>query len=194
LAPPHHLLTSERLLLFISTYIAGAVSNGLWNPEKDEYIPLAAARLSQQNKADNFNEYCVSSVELFNKGSNFRARRMLMKAFSLVPTLIDNQMPTIMERILNVLIYLIGQNQPDIADLLRNYVKDVTISSPPQGHPLRHIYAYLAATDLKTLHQLISQAWQCSADSFARNLSPTATTTSARKPTWQIPYTANNTP
>ena len=169
-APPDRMRTSEMVLRLIPIYIVGALDNGTWALTTDR--SLISTDKTYSVAAAQFMGHVIASFTALDQRLVGNAVQALGKAFALMPTMIRYDSPLSMQTYLAAVKHLLSAGFPDLADMIRRYMRDNAALTLPSRHPASRIYALMSAVEVEELEHVLGQAWDCRNDSLTRIIGP----------------------
>jgi hypothetical protein len=169
-APPDRMRISEEVLRLIPIYIMRALGNGIWALSTDRN--LISTDKTYSGAAAQFMGHVIASFQALDQLLIKDGLQALGKAFALMPTMIRYDSPLSMQTYLAAVKHLINAGFPELADMIRRYMKEVAALTLLPQHPVSQIYALMSAVEMEELEHVLEIAWDCRNDSLTRVLSP----------------------
>ena len=166
LSPPQILLISENLFYNIKVYFENSCLNidnhgTVRGPDGTELL---------YDLCNDFDSYCFTATMLIQKSLYVEFRRALTKASALVERILVAEHPRSLACFLEVFIHLIQTGLPEVASLLRDFIKGMSAKVTRKGRPWGEICRLLCELDSEYLDQAMAQIWKCTTDIFGREL------------------------
>lgn len=124
----------------------------------------------QNDLCNDFDSYCFTATMFRKRNSYKECHRALSKAFDLVGKILRAEHPRTLACFLEVCIHLIQTGLPEVALILRNFIKSMSAKVTMKGHPWGQICQLLGELDSKSPEQAMAQIWKCTVDTFEREL------------------------
>jgi hypothetical protein len=165
-SPPQILLVSEKLFHDIEEYFGNACRN----IDNDGTVRAPDGRELLYDLCNHFDSYCFTATMLIEKGLYFESRCALSKACALVERILLAEHPRSLACFLEVYVHLIQTGLPEVASLLRGFIKDISGKIIRKGHLWGEICRLLGELDSEHIDQAIAQVWKCITDTFSSRL------------------------
>lgn len=154
-SPPRALFVAENLLRNIEVYF----KNSCQNMRLDNHGTLlnsSGAEL-QNDLCNDFDSYCFTATMLRERDSHKECRRALSTAFDLVAKILRAEHPRTLACFLEVCIHLIQSRLPEVAFILRNFIRSMSATVVMKGHPWGQICQLLGELELESSEQAMAQ-------------------------------------
>ena len=173
LLPPKALSVPEQLFYNIKAYYASSFEDGAWALRDENSCTLySLSGLVDHDPRNEFLGYCYMAVNLRRRGLFVKFRKVLSKAFSIVQDILQASHPRTLDRLFESFLYLIHNEQLDVAILLRNYIHDLTAKLPSSQPSSGRVFQLIGILDDESLEQTITTSWQCNNDALDDCLGP----------------------
>jgi len=114
----------------------------------------------------NFWDYCYNACEFNRKGSLNDFRRLLSKAFGLVPDILRAPHPRTLGHFLSVFFLFLRHDMIEITHSLRRYITQMGDKVIGDHVPLRRICRLLGTVEPELLQETAIRAWRCNNDAL----------------------------
>jgi hypothetical protein len=164
IAAPDVFRRPEMLFNNISSYVQGSISSGTWY-----YDHRGSIQHRIRTTIDPFDFYnlCGQATDHFKKLSTLQGRRLLSRAFSLLPTMIREEDPWLPVSLMDILLKMSQTGFGGICALIQNYTADLVTTILPREHLCRHICISVSYTD-PDQNEVVMRSWRCLTDSLIR--------------------------
>ena len=160
--PPDLLQEHETLFNSIATYIKGPVSKKSW-PLRDENNVFHPHGYAIQ-PAD-FADLCIEATVAFDQCKALQGRRLLSRAFILLPELLREEHPRFLERLFETFSELERRGFVQICVMIQSYMVRLARAVLPEGHIYHRICASLFFQDTRCT-EIVQRSWLCLVDSW----------------------------
>ena len=167
-SPPQVLLVAEELFHNIKVYFEDSCQNMIFD-DHGTLLNLNGADL-HNDLCNEFDSYCFTATMFKGRESHVEFRHALSKAFALVEQILRAEHPRTLACFLEVFIHLIQTGLPDVASILRDFIKKMSEKVTRGGHPWGQICRLLGELDSEPLDQAMAQIWKCTTDAFESEL------------------------
>lgn len=113
-----------------------------------------------------FSDHCYNAWELNRKGSFNDFRRLLSKAFGLVPDILRAPHPRTLDYFLDVFFLFLRYDMIEITHSLRRYITQMAEKVIGDHVPLRRICRLLGTVEPELLQETAIRAWRCNNDAL----------------------------
>lgn len=134
-------------------------------------VTLDGAELDH-GPCNNFDSYCFTATMFKEKGLYAECRRALSEASALVEHMLRAEHPRTLACFLEVFTHLMQTGLPEVASVLRGYIKSMSETVIKKGHPWGQICWLLGEIDSDCLYQAMAQIWKSMTDTFESKLGP----------------------
>ncbi|KAH7346816.1 hypothetical protein BKA65DRAFT_537407 [Rhexocercosporidium sp. MPI-PUGE-AT-0058] len=162
----------EQLLHGIKCYFDSSFEQGVWVVDTNGYciVSTGCGGNIDPDRKNKLLGYCCLAADLKRKNLLVELRRVLSKTFHLAEEILRSAYPRTLDRIFEALLYLSRNGLPEVAMLLRDYIRGVASTFFPINHPWTHVCQLIGMLSQGTLEQAIEQSWRCAKDSTEENL------------------------
>ena len=167
-SPPQVLLVAEELFHNIKVYFEDSCQNMIFD-DHGTLLNLNGADL-HNDLCNEFDSYCFTATMFKGRELHVEFRHALSKAFALVEQILRAEHPRTLACFLEVFIHLIQTGLPDVASILRDFIKKMSEKVTRGGHPWGQICRLLGELDSEPLDQAMAQIWKCTTDAFESEL------------------------
>jgi hypothetical protein len=154
----------RREMLFgdISSYVQASISSGTWYLSNERL--LIASQSTNVDPAD-FYDFCREATHCFKLSLAPRGRRLLSKAFSLLPTLLREGHPRLLECLVDNLLRIRQRGLVEICAMIQDHIVELARTILPEQHIWCRICTSIFGSDPDHA-ELLRQSWRCLADAF----------------------------
>ena len=167
-SPPQVLLVAEELYHNIKVYFEDSCQNMIFDDHGTLLNPNGAEL--HNDLCNEFDSYCFTATMFKGRELHFEFRHALSKASALVEKILRAEHPRTLACFLEVFIHLIQTGLPDVASILRDFIKKMSEKVTRGGHPWGQICRLLGELDSEPLDQAMAQIWKCTTDTFESEL------------------------
>lgn len=161
--PPDVPWRCEMLFAYIPFYVRGSIGAGTW------YVNSKGRLRSSKRETIspyNFHNLCSEANTNFNQRLAFKGRRLLSRAFSLLPTLLREAHPASLESLVESLL-MVGQTGfVGICAMVQNHIVKLARTILPEQHLWRRICISISYSDPDHT-ELLTRSWRCLADAYS---------------------------
>jgi hypothetical protein len=169
-SPPRAFLISENLYHLITVYFDACCKRMLFD-ENELLLSRGGVKLRNDLCTD-FDSYYFTATMLKEKGSYVEFRGVVSRASALVEPILRAEHPRTLACFLEVLIHLLQSGLPEVAVMLRSFIKDMSVSIHGKESVWSRIFQLLDGIHLEHLSHIMEQGWMCITDIFDRVLGP----------------------
>jgi len=119
---------------------------------------------------NDFDSYCFTATVFKERNLLNECRHALSKASALVERILRAEHPRALTCFLEVLIHFIQTGAPEIASILRKFIKGMAENVLGGGFPWGQICRLLGELDSDFLDHAMARIWKCTADTFESEL------------------------
>lgn len=160
----------ENLYRHITVYFEECCGKMVFN-ENEILLSQDGAEL-RNDLCTEFDSYCFTATMLKEKGMYIEFHGALSRASALVNPILRAEHPRTLACFLEVLIHLLQTGLSEVAVLLRNFIKEMSVKTSGKEGIWSRIFQLLDETDLDCLAHVMTQGWICITDIFNRVLGP----------------------
>ena len=146
----------------IRSYVQGSISNGLWYPGNNGRLKTLH---KQSADAAIFYKLCYEATDCFRTSSVVQGRRLLSKAFSLLKPLLGEEEPRLLEKLIDMMVYLKQIGYVDICAMIQNHIAELARTILHEKPLWRRICISLCYPD-PDHKELLIQSWHSLTDAF----------------------------
>ena len=117
-----------------------------------------------------FDSHCFTATMLKEKGLHVEFHGALSRASDLVKPILRAEHPRTLACFLEVLIHLLQSGLPEVAVMLRRFIKEMSVSISRKEGRWSRIFQLLDKIDLEFLNHVMTQGWICITDVFDKVL------------------------
>lgn len=117
-----------------------------------------------------FDSYYFTATMLKEKGSYVEFNGAVSRASALIEPILRAEHPRTLACFLEVLIHLLQSGLPEVAVMLRSFIKEMSMSINGKDSMCSRIFQLLDEIDLESLSHTMKQGWMCITDMFDRIL------------------------
>ena len=154
-SPPQVLLVAEKLFHNIKVYFEDSCQNMIFD-DHGTLLNLNGADL-YNDLCNKFNSYCFTATMFKARELHVKFRHALSKASALVEQILRAEHPRTLACFLEVFIHFIQTGLPDVASILRDFIKKMSEKVTKGGHPWSQICWLLGELDSEPLDQAMAQ-------------------------------------
>ncbi|PVH74616.1 hypothetical protein DL98DRAFT_604071 [Cadophora sp. DSE1049] len=166
LSPPTGLKLQEELVHTIKAHFACTFQSGAWTSDGHGYtvnnisdIPLPACNVK-------FANYCLNAVGFKRRGLLVEFRRLLSKAFGLVPDILRAAHSRALEYLLSVFLLFMRHDLAEVTQLLRQYVAQMGANVIESHLPWQRLCRLLGIVETEIFEEAVIRAWKCNNDAL----------------------------
>ena len=167
-SPPQVLLVVEELFHNIKVYFENSCQNMIFDDHGTLLNPNNAELHNELCKE--FDSYCFTATMFIGKELHVEFRHALSKASALVEQILRAEHPRTLACFLEVFIHLIQTGLPEVASILRDFIKKMSRKVTRGGHPWGQICRFFGELDSGPFDQVMAQIWKCIIDIFKSQL------------------------
>ena len=167
-SPPQFLLVAEELFYNIKVYFEDSCQNMIFDDHGTLLNPNGAEL--HNDLCNEFDSYCFTATMFKGRELHVEFRHVLSKASALGEQILRAEHPRTLACFLEVFIHLIQTGLPDVASILRDFIKKMSEKVTRGGHPWGQICRLLGELDSEPLDQAMAQIWKCTTDTFESEL------------------------
>lgn len=167
-SPPQVLLVAEELYHNIKVYFEDSCQNMIFDDHGTLLNPNGAEL--HNDLCNEFDSYCFTATMLKGRKLHVEFRHALSKASALVEQILRAGHPRTLACFLEVFIHFIQTGLPEVASILRDFIKKMSEKVTRGGHPWGQICRLLGELDSEPLDLAMAQIWKCTTDTFESEL------------------------
>ena len=167
-SPPQGPFVAENLLRNIKVYFKTSCQN-MHLDDRGTLLDANGTKL-QNDLCNEFDSYCFTATIFRERNLHKECRRALSKAFGLVEKIVRAEHPRTLACFLEVCIHLIQTRLPEVALILRRFIKSMSAKVTMKGRPWDQICQLLGELDPESPEPAMAQIWKCAVDTFEREL------------------------
>lgn len=160
---PDVLRRPEMLFGDIRSYIEGSVGCGTWYLNRKSELEKFPRTTVHPN---DFHYLCTEAIDCFKWSSAVQGRRLLSKAFSLLPALLREEHPRLLDNVMDILLLIRRSDFVEICPIIQNHVAELARTLLPEKHIWRRICISLSHSDSDHV-ELLRRCWSCLIDTLA---------------------------
>ncbi len=165
---PRTLLIANELYHNVKVYFENSCRNMAFD-KHGTLVDSKGAEL-RNDLCNKFDSYCFTATMFKRRELHVGFRHALSRACALVEEILRAEHPRTLACFLEVLIHLIQTGNPDVATKLRVFIKNMSERVTGGGQPWGQICRLLGELDSDFLDQAMAQIWECTTDTFERQL------------------------
>jgi hypothetical protein len=142
--------------------VRGSVASGMWYPNGQGRLRTLKKKTINP---DDFSNFCDEAVMYFSKSSAVQWRRLLSKAFSMLPTLLREAHPTLLPSLVDCLLAMGEDGFVGTAAMIQNHIAELARTILPE-HVWRRICISLSQADPDHA-EVLTRSWRCLTDATA---------------------------
>jgi hypothetical protein len=169
-SPPRVFSIPEELYHLITDYFDDCCGKMLF--DKDGMLLSQGGAELRNDLCTRFDSYCFTATMLKEKGLYVELNDALSRASDLVEPILRAEHPRTLTCFLEVLIHLLQSGRPEVAVMLRSFIKEMSVSISRKGGRWSRIFQLLDEIDLEFLNHVMTQGWICITDVFDKVLGP----------------------
>ncbi|KAG4414544.1 hypothetical protein IFR04_012292 [Cadophora malorum] len=166
MSPLTSLKIPEELFHTIKEHLVYTFQSGVRTFDRHGLPAENNADMLLPNCIANFSDHCYNAWELNRKGSFDDFRRLLSKAFGLVPDILRAPHPQALGCFLDVFFLFGRRDMIEITHSLRRYITQMGDKVIGDHVPLRRICRLLGTVEPELLQETAIRAWRCNNDAF----------------------------
>ncbi len=167
-SPPQVLLVPEELYHNIKVYFEDSCQNMIFDDHGTLLNPNGAEL--HDDLCNEFDSYCFTATMLKGRKLHVEFRHALSKASALVEQILRAGHPRTLACFLEVFIHFIQTGLPEVASILRDFIKKMSEKVTRGGHPWGQICRLLGELDSEPLDLAMAQIWKCTTNTFESEL------------------------
>ncbi|PVH89553.1 hypothetical protein DL98DRAFT_647299 [Cadophora sp. DSE1049] len=169
--PPPVLGIPEQLFRNISLYYVGSFHCGQWiSRTRDGAAVFEVDSFYDPDQRNELQGDFYMAGNLKANGSLNEFRRVLSKAFRLVHGILQRSHPRTLDRLFSSMLWLLHNGLTEVALLLRDYIRSLSIRLTSVQQPWGRIFLLLGNLDEQSLEHVLINAWKCNNDALDRGL------------------------
>ena len=167
-SPPLALSVAENLFRNIKVYF----EHSCRNMRLDDHGTLLNSNGTelQNDLCNDFDSYCFTATMFRQRNSHEEFHHALSKASDLVEKILRAEHPRTLACFLEVFMHLIQTRLPEVAFILRNFIKRMSAKVTMKGHPWGQVCQLLGELDSESSDQAMARIWKCTIDTFESQL------------------------
>ena len=167
-SPPQVLLVAEELYRNIKVYFKDSCQNMIFDDQGTLLNPNGAEL--HNDLCNEFDSYCFTATILKGRKLHVEFGHALSKAFALVEQILRAEHPRTLACFMEVFIHFIQTGLPEVASVLRDFIKKMSDKVTRRGLPWGRICRLLGELDSESLDLAMAQIWKCTTDTFDNEL------------------------
>jgi hypothetical protein len=167
-SPPQALLVPESLFRITKVYFENSCRNMSF--DKHETLLNPNGTKLNNDLCANFDSYCFTATMLIGRKLHVEFGHALSKASALVKQILQAEHPRTLPCFLEVFIHLIQTGLPDVATVLRSFIKQMSAKVIRKGQPWAEICLLLEELGSEPLDEALARIWECTIDTFGSRL------------------------
>ena len=170
LSQSSRLATPEKLLWELQRYLRGSFASGWWSYDSSQNLINTHGQCRAEDVyVYRFYDFFRIATKLLSQKAYPEGRIALSKGMDLVPSMLQNESPRLLESLFSTLILLQRRGYSDICSMTLSYISQMTYTLIPPTEPLHQVLICFTSSELGAEDALLA-AWECVSDAFIHEL------------------------
>lgn len=157
----------EQLLYTITSHFACSLHSEAWEASSHDCTANQVG-VALRNHNGTFGAYCFTALEFWRRGLLVQFRRVLSKAYEIIPDILRAAFPRTLVRLFGVCVAFIREGAPEVAQSLCRYVAQMAANLAMRPLPWKSLCRLLGDIEDESLEETLIASWECTNDSLRR--------------------------